>query len=88
MRLLLVEDDKKIAMFAATGLKQSGFAVDHAQNGQDGLHLALTTPYDVIIADIMLPILDGLAMIEALRSKQINTPVFDSQCQAHGGRPG
>ena len=49
MRLLLIEDDEKIADFITKGLKQAGFAVDHADNGIDGLHLALTEPYDVAV---------------------------------------
>jgi two-component system, OmpR family, response regulator len=76
MRLLLVEDDLKIALFILKGLKEAGFAVDHAENGEDGLHLALTNPYDLVIVDIMLPRLDGLSMIEEIRSKEINFPVI------------
>ncbi len=76
MRLLLVEDDREIASFIMKGLKQAGFAVDHAADGEDGLHLALYTPYDAAIIDIMLPKLDGLSLIEALRDQKINTPVL------------
>jgi DNA-binding response OmpR family regulator len=76
MRLLLVEDDLEIASFIATGLKQAGFAVDHAVDGEDGLHLALTLPYDAAIIDIMLPKLDGLGLIEELRRQKINVPVL------------
>jgi two-component system OmpR family response regulator len=76
MRLLLVEDDKKIALFIVRGLKEAGFAVDHAVDGEDGLHLAMTEPYDVLIIDIMLPKLDGLTIIENLRNQNINTPVL------------
>jgi two-component system OmpR family response regulator len=76
MRVLLVEDDLKIASFIAKGLKEAGFAIDHATNGEDGLHLAVNHPYDVAIVDIMLPKLDGLTLIEALRRKKINTPVI------------
>ena len=76
MRLLLVEDDLKIASFVLKGLKEAGFAIDHATNGEDGLQLALNEPYDVAIIDIMLPKLDGLTLIEALRRKKINTPVI------------
>jgi len=50
--------------------------VDHAANGEDGLHLALNEPYDAAIIDIMLPKLDGLTLIEGLRRKKINTPVI------------
>jgi two-component system, OmpR family, response regulator len=76
MRVLLVEDDLKIAAFILKGLKEAGFAVDHAGDGEDGLHLAMTEPYDVMIIDIMLPKLDGLDLIERLRVQQINTPVI------------
>jgi len=76
MRLLLVEDDLKIASFVVRGLKEAGFAVDHAQDGEEGLYMALTEPYDATIIDIMLPKLDGLSLIEELRRKKINTPVI------------
>jgi DNA-binding response OmpR family regulator len=58
------------------GLKEAGFAVDHAANGEDGLHLALTEPYDIAVVDIMLPILDGLTLIEEVRRNNIDTPVL------------
>jgi len=76
MRILVVEDDKKIASFVMKGLKEAGFAVDHAINGEDGLHQALIAPYDAAIIDIMLPKLDGLQLIEELRRQKINTPVL------------
>jgi len=76
MRLLLVEDDLKIASFVVRGLKEAGFAVDHAQDGEEGLYMASTEPYDATIIDIMLPKLDGLSLIEELRRKKINTPVM------------
>jgi two-component system OmpR family response regulator len=76
MRILLVEDDKKIASFVIKGLKEAGFAVDHAIDGESGLHLALTAPYDAAIIDIMLPKLYGLQLIEELRRQKINTPVL------------
>ena len=76
MRLLLVEDDKKIALFVKTGLKEAGFAVDHAADGEDGMHLALTEPYDVAVIDLMLPKVDGLTIIKSMRAKQINAPVL------------
>ena len=76
MRVLVVEDDKKIASFIAKGLKQAGFAVDHASNVEDGIHLALHEPYDAAIIDIMLPKLDGLTLIEELRRQRVNTPVI------------
>ncbi len=76
MRLLLVEDDKKIASFILKGLKEAGFAADHAEDGVDGLHLALHEPYDAAIIDIMLPELDGLTLIKEMRRKKRNTPVI------------
>ncbi len=76
MRILLVEDDLEIASFILKGLKEAGFAVDHAADGEDGLHLALYEPYDAAIIDIMLPKLDGLTLIEELRRKKVDTPVI------------
>jgi len=76
MRILVVEDDKKVASFIVKGLKQEGFAVDHAADGEDGLHLALNEPYDACIIDIMLPKLDGFNLIQKMRHQKINTPVM------------
>jgi two-component system OmpR family response regulator len=76
LRVLVIEDDKKIASFLIKGLKQEGFAVDHVTNGEDGLHLTLHEPYDAAIIDIMLPKLDGLSLIEEMRRNKINTPVI------------
>jgi two-component system, OmpR family, response regulator len=76
MRLLLIEDDLKIADFVIKGLKAAGFAVDHASDGRRGLDLGLGEPYDVIIVDLMLPGLDGLAVIDRLRKAKIRTPVI------------
>jgi len=76
MRILLVEDDNKIASFIIKGLNEASFAVDHAVNGVDGLHMALTEVYDAAIIDIMLPKLDGLKIIEELRHQKVNTPVL------------
>lgn len=76
MRVLLVEDDSKIASFIIKGLKAEGFAVDHAADGENGLHLALTEPYDAAIIDIMLPRMDGLKLIENMRRERLKTPVI------------
>ena len=76
MRILLVEDDLKIASFIVKGLKAAGYAVDHALDGEEGLHMALTEPYDTAIIDIMLPKLDGLSLIEKMRKEGIRTPVI------------
>ena len=76
MRILVVEDDKKIASFVKKGLEAAGFAVDHAPDGEEGLHLALTESYDAAIIDLMLPRLDGLTLIENSRKDRINTPII------------
>jgi two-component system, OmpR family, response regulator len=76
MRVLVVEDDAKIAAFVIKGLEQAGFAVDQAADGEDGLHLALTEPYDAAVIDIMLPKRDGLSLIQELRRQQVQTPVI------------
>jgi two-component system OmpR family response regulator len=76
MRILLVEDDLKIASFIIKGLKATGYAIDHAADGEEGLHLALTEPYDTAIIDIMLPKIDGLTLIERMRKEKVNTPVI------------
>lgn len=76
MRVLVVEDDSKIASFISKGLKEAGFAVDVAAHGTDGLHLGLTEQYDAAVIDIMLPGIDGLSLIDQLREKKINTPVL------------
>jgi two-component system OmpR family response regulator len=76
MRILLVEDDAKIASFIVKGFKSEGFAIDHAADGEMGLHLALTEPYDAAIIDLMLPKLDGLSLIDQMRREKITTPVI------------
>ncbi len=76
MRILLIEDDSKTASFIFKGLKEAGFAVDHASDGESGLHMALGEPYDAAIIDLMLPKMDGLTLIETLRRNKINTPVI------------
>ena len=76
MRILLAEDDVKIALFILKGLKASGYAVDHAVDGEMALRLALTEPYDAAIIDIMLPKRDGLSLIEQMRKEKVNTPVL------------
>jgi two-component system OmpR family response regulator len=75
MRLLVVEDDTKIASFVVKGLKQAGYGVDHCVDGEEALLLAEVTPYDAAIVDLMLPRLDGLSLIQRLRTKKIRMPV-------------
>ncbi len=76
MRILLVEDDQKIASFIIKGLKQAGLAVDYAADGEKGLNKVLTGDYDAAIIDIMLPLLDGLSLIHEVRQQRVNTPVI------------
>lgn len=72
----MVEDDRKIADFISKGLKAAGYAVDHASDGEDGLHLALTESYDAAVIDIMLPVRDGLSLLRKMREEKVNTPVI------------
>ena len=69
MRILLVEDDLDLAQFIRKGLKEEQYAVDFAADGEEGLQLALTNPYDLLILDIMLPKLDGLTLCRRVRAK-------------------
>ena len=76
MRILVAEDDNVIADFVAQGLREAGYAVDVALTGTEGLKKALTGGYDAAVIDVMLPGIDGLAMIEQLRAKHVRTPVL------------
>jgi len=76
MRILVVEDDKKIASFVVNGLKQSGYAVDHSSDGEDAVIRAQTIAYDAAVVDLMLPKLDGLSVIQQLRSAAIRIPIL------------
>jgi two-component system OmpR family response regulator len=76
MRILVVEDDQKIASFVVNGLKQSGFAVDHCADGEEGVIRAQTISYDAAIVDLMLPKLDGLSLIQQLRAKGVRIPLL------------
>ena len=76
MRVLVVEDDHSIAGFIAGGLRQEGFAVDVAEDGVEGLELARAGPYDAAVVDVMLPRLDGLSLVTALRHAGVATPVL------------
>jgi two-component system, OmpR family, response regulator len=76
VRALIVEDDRAIAEFVDRGLREAGFAVDQAPDGETGLELALSEPYDVAIVDLMLPRRDGLSLIDELRRRGRATPVL------------
>jgi heavy metal response regulator len=76
MRLLIVEDDKKVRAFLERGLKEENYAVDVCRNGPDALYLAQVNPYDVIILDIMLPGKDGFSVCRELRESGVLTPII------------
>jgi two-component system OmpR family response regulator len=76
MRILVVEDDEKIASFVVKGLKQAGYAVDRSSDGEEGWGLAQMITYDAAVIDIMLPKLDGLSLVRQLRAKKIQLPVL------------
>lgn len=76
MRILLVEDDRKVAGFIQKGLQEEGYAVDVCADGEDGAHWAVENEYDLVILDVMLPLKNGLEICALMRSKNIGTPVL------------
>ncbi len=82
-RLLVVEDDANAAEFVCNGLRQEGFAVEHAAAGPDALHMALSEPFDLIVLDRNIPGVDGLSVLKALRAAQNETPVIILSALAH-----
>ena len=76
MRALLIEDDEKIAEFVANGLREAGFVVDHAAEGDTGLDVATSARHDVAIVDLMLPHMDGITVIQRMRQGGVRTPVL------------
>ncbi len=76
MRILVVEDDEQTAAYMVKGLTESGYVVDRADNGRDGLFLATSSDFDAVVVDRMLPALDGLSLIQALRAARVATPVL------------
>ena len=80
MKVLLVEDNERVTRFVTKGLQEAGHTADHADNGRDGLFLAASERYDVIIMDRMLPgNIDGLSLISALRQSGNQTPDPDPE---------
>jgi two-component system OmpR family response regulator len=75
-KILVVEDDRETASYLAKGLTQEGHSVEQAANGQDGLFRATDGSFDLVILDRMLPVLDGLSVLRALRAAGIETPVL------------
>src|SRR5262245_53553241 len=82
-RILVVEDDPTAAEFVVSGLRQAGFAVECADNGPDGLHLAVSEKFDAIALDRNLPGMDGLSLLKALRAAQDRTPLIILSAIAH-----
>ena len=76
MKLLVIEDDREAAAYIAKGLGESGYVVDVAHEGREGLFMASSGNYDALIVDRMLPNMDGLAVIAALRAAELRTPVL------------
>ena len=82
MKILIVEDEKRAAEYLRQGLTESGFSVEIALNGTDGLHLAMTGDHDLVILDVMLPGIDGFAVLSALRTaKQIPVLMLTARSQ-------
>jgi two-component system OmpR family response regulator len=75
-RILLVEDDPQIADYIMSGLAEEGFTVDRADNGRDGLFFATDSQFDLVVLDRMLPGMDGLALLKAMRAAEMTTPVI------------
>jgi heavy metal response regulator len=76
VRILIVEDEKKVAGFIKKGLEEETYAVDVAYDGEEGFHLAAMNEYDMIILDWMLPKMDGLEVLTQLRDKKVSTPIL------------
>jgi two-component system copper resistance phosphate regulon response regulator CusR len=76
MRILLIEDEKRISGFIARGLEESGYTIDAAETGQDGLDRMTGATYELVILDLMLPDLDGLVVLEKIRLRKTNQPVL------------
>ena len=76
MRILIIEDDMETASYIKKGLEEAGHVVDHANEGKDGLLLATTEEYDVLVVDRMLPHMDGLTIVKTIRASDINTPAL------------
>jgi len=76
MRVLVVEDSRRLAGIIKRGLLEEGYAVDSAYDGEEAQYMAETTPFDLIVLDVMLPKKDGLAVCRDLRTKNVNTPIL------------
>ena len=76
MKILIVEDELKTGDYLRQGLSEAGFVVDLARDGIDGMHLALTGEYDLLVLDVMLPGVDGWSILQAIRRAEMNTPIL------------
>ncbi|MCL5063437.1 MAG: response regulator [Nitrospiraceae bacterium] len=76
MRILIIEDEKNLAQILKKGLEENGFTAEVSFDGEEGLYMAETYPYDAVLLDIMLPEVDGLTILNTLRAKNINVPVL------------
>ncbi len=76
MRILLIEDDRRTAEFVARGLREAGFSVNHVADGENGRFHALNEEYDAVVLDLMLPGIDGLSILKAMRKAGVTTPVL------------
>jgi len=83
MRILVIEDEKKTAAFLAKGLREGAFTVDTSADGEAGLQLALTTPFDLLIVDVMLPKKDGWTVVSELRRRGLQTPILFLTARDH-----
>jgi heavy metal response regulator len=76
MKILLIEDDTSISRFIAKGLREKGYVIDVSHEGEEGLHLILNQPYDLIILDILLPGMNGYEILKTMRDRKVGTPVI------------
>jgi len=76
MKILIIEDDIKIVNFLKKGLEEESYSIDYSHNGEEGLYLASVNEYDLILLDIMLPLINGIEVCKKLRSSNINTPII------------
>jgi len=88
LRILLVEDEMSAAKILAKGLREQGYAVDIAADGDAALYQAAINDYDVVLLDVMLPGRDGLEVCRGLRAMSSPVPVFDADCAGQFSRPG
>jgi two-component system OmpR family response regulator len=82
-RILVVEDDPDAAEYILTGLREEGFTVEHVADGRDGLYLASASSFDAIVMDRMVPGMDGLSVIKALRAAEVETPILILSALSH-----